>query len=107
MQLHRLSIDEFNQTRSNPKRLTEGQPSVEFWSYVEEIPVEDFQGFDCRAGEVTHVYQMDNGLQHVLINSEYQGVAMVIVCDVPNNKIIGHYLLDVNPPGSRRPDEDQ
>ena len=105
METRLLDYTEFKKTQSNPKRLTSGEPNVEFWDYVEAIPVEDFQGFDCRAGNVSHVYMMDNGYQHILVNSEYQGVAMVIVINSKANVVYGHYLLNINPPGTQRPSE--
>ena len=106
METRLLDYSEFKKTQSNPTRLTSGEPSINFWDYVESIPVEDFQEFDCRAGNVSHVYKMDNGYQHILINSEYQGVAMVVVINDEANTIFGHYLLNINPPGTRRPDPD-
>lgn len=104
METRLLTHTEFKQTHSNPQRLEAGEPPLDFWPYTENIPAEDFQGFDCRGGNVSHVYQMDNGYQHILLNSEFQGIAMVIVLDTQAVTVFGHYLLDINPPGTRRPD---
>jgi len=68
------------------------------------IPPEDFAFADCRAGNVTHVYRMEDKYEHVLINSQYQGVAMVIVVDLQSQSIYGHMLLDLNPAGTKEPE---
>jgi len=104
MQTNKLTPEEFKATQINPKRVEDSTPPVYFWAYVESIPAEDFEFFDCRDGQVTHVYRMDDQYEHVLINSQYQGVAMVIVVDLKQGEILGHYLLDVNPPGTRPPE---
>ena len=103
MQTKTLTIEEFKATRRAPKRVEDSKPPENFWEYVSAIPPEDFGVFDCRAGEVTHVYRMGDEYEHVLINSQFQGVAMVVVVDLPTAHIYGHYLLDLNPPGTEVP----
>lgn len=103
MQTKTLTIEEFKATRRDSKRVEDSKPPAEFWDYVAAIPAEDFGVFDCRAGEVTHVYRMADEFEHVLINSQFQGVAMVIVVDLKAAQVYGHYLLDLNPPGTEVP----
>ena len=103
----KLSPDEFKATQNNPQRVQDSTPPADFWEYVEAIPTEDFEFFDCREGQVTHVYRMGDDYEHVLINGQYQGVAMVIVTDLKNDCVYGHFLLDLNPPGTQVPEEDQ
>ena len=99
MNTKRLTPEEFNATRNNPVRVTDaGEPVVDFWEYVSQIPAEDFGVADCREGNVTHVYRMGDDYEHILINSQYQGVAMVIVIDLKAKAVLGHHLLDINPP---------
>lgn len=105
MQTNKLTFDEFQATRAAPQRVFESVPPENFWDYVESIPAEDFDIFDCRDGSVTHVYRMGDAYEHVLINSQYQGVAMVVVVDLKTQEIYGHYLLDLNPAGTRPPEE--
>ncbi|WP_300427744.1 hypothetical protein [Thalassolituus sp.] len=105
MQTRKLTHEEFNATRNTPTRVEDSTPPEGFWEYVAAIPAEDFGIFDCRAGNVTHVYRMGEDYEHVLVNSQYQGVAMVIVTDLKNATVYGHYLLDLNPPGTRPPEE--
>lgn len=97
METRLLSKEEFDQTRSQPQRIEAGEPPVDFWQYVEAIPPQHFGVADCREGQVSHVYRMGELYEHVLINSQYQGIAMVIVIDLMTKKVFGHYLLDINP----------
>ena len=103
----KLSPEEFKATQNAPQRVTDSTPPENFWDYVAAIPAEDFEIFDCRAGQVTHVYRMGDDYEHVLINSQYQGVAMVVVTDLKQSSVYGHFLLDLNPPGTRIPEDDQ
>ncbi|MEC7547122.1 MAG: hypothetical protein VYB48_09320 [Pseudomonadota bacterium] len=105
MQTRLLTYDEFKETQMSPKRVEDSQPTDDFWDYVAAIPAEDFGIFDCREGQVTHVYRMGDQYEHVLINSQYEGVAMVIVISLAEQSVFGHFLLDVNPPGTRPPEE--
>lgn len=105
MQTRKLNVQEFHETRINPRRVDRGEPVVDFWEYVAMIPAADFDFADCRAGNVTHVYRMEDKYEHVLINSQYQGVAMVIVVDLQSQSVYGHRLLDLNPPGSKHSPE--
>ncbi len=104
MHTRKLNPLEFHETRINPQRVEAGEPVVDFWEYVAAIPPEDFAFADCRAGDVTHVYRMEDKYEHVLINSQYQGVAMVIVVDLQSQSIYGHMLLDLNPVGTKEPE---
>ncbi|SIS45081.1 MAG: hypothetical protein C9355_02535 [Thalassolituus maritimus] len=105
MQTRLLTPEEFKATHFSPARVEDSTPTPDFWIYVQAIPAEHFGIFDCREGQVTHVYRMGDEFEHVLINSQYQGVAMVIVVDLSSNSVHGHYLLDVNPPGTQIPEE--
>jgi len=105
MQTRKLTPDEFKATQMSPARVEDSTPTPAFWLYVQAISAEDFGIFDCREGNVTHVYRMGDQFEHVLINSQYQGVAMVIVVDLSSNSVHGHFLLDVNPLGTRPPEE--
>jgi hypothetical protein len=100
MHVNRLTVEKFKATQFDVQKLKEGNPPFEFWSYVEEIPKEDFDGADCRKGDISHVYQMGQSYQHVLIQSQHQGVAMALVLDLKNSTVYGHYLLNLNE-GSR------
>lgn len=92
----KLSNSEFNATIAQPKKLGVGQPTKDFWSYVADIPVNDYCGHDCSARLVSHVYRMENNnYDHVLINSLDPKVAMTIVVDREKQAVLGHYLLDL------------
>jgi len=94
--MKKLTFDEFKATQFDAKKIEEGEPPFEFWSYVEQIPVEDFGDADCSKGEVGKVYRMGDQYEHVLIQSQYEGVAMVIVLDLQKQEVYGHYLLNIN-----------
>lgn len=103
MQTRLLTPAEFHATRINPVRVADGTPPLNFWDYVGAIPAADFGIADCREGQVTHVYRMEDRYEHILINSQYQGVAMVIVVDLQAGEVFGHMLLDLNPAGTKEP----
>ncbi|MAZ66303.1 MAG: hypothetical protein CMF25_04270 [Kangiellaceae bacterium] len=93
---NRLTEEAFKQTISSPEKVTEGEPVIDFWEYVELIPEEDYQGHDCSEGIVENVYRMTgNHYEHVLINSNTEKVAMAIVIDLEATKVAGHFLLDL------------
>lgn len=104
MQTRLLSKEEFDATRSQPQRVNAGEPPMDFWAYVESIPAQDFGVADCRDGQVSHVYRMGEDYEHVLINSQFQGLAMVIVIDLKQQCVFGHYLLDINPVNTQLPE---
>lgn len=94
-----LTETEFRATFAEPmQRLgVDAESPVEFWSYFDAIPSEDFAGHDCSEGSVTYVWTDATGhFQHVLINSENRNVFMVVVLDARNALVLGHRLLDLN-----------
>jgi hypothetical protein len=101
METRKLTAEEFAATRiGKPEKLESGEPPFDFWPYVEQIPAEDFAEYDCTAGNVGHVYRMADQYEHVLIQSQYEGIAMVIVLDLKQQEVYGHYLLDIRPRGN-------
>lgn len=97
--MRRLSKGEYDQTMSVPMQRigTEDTPPFDFWDYFESIPQQDFQGFDCSAGEVDNAYNEATGrYQHILINSDEKNVFMVLILDLNAANVYGHMLLDLN-----------
>lgn len=95
----KLTEAQFKSTMGSPMRRlgAEDQPPLDFWPYVEKIPAEDFEGHDCSEGIVTYAWENpDATYQHVLINSQQQGISMVIVLDLKAKKVYGHHLLDLH-----------
>ena len=74
----------------------DGSAPFPFWSYVDQIPKEDFQGFDCSDGSVQWVSREEGGrFEHILIDAkEDKDVFMVIVLDLAKKKVAGHRLMD-------------
>jgi hypothetical protein len=93
-----LTSEEFRETFSDPmQRVVDEPPPFDFWSYFEAIPVEDFAGHDCSAGEVDNVWRHPDGhLEHVLVNAREANVFMVLVLDRVAGRVVGHHLLDLN-----------
>ena len=76
----------------------EGDSPFDFWPYVESIPDADYNGYDCREGEVTNVWRSENGFyEHVLVNSkDDSNVFMVVVLDLRKSCVTGHRLLNLS-----------
>ena len=71
-------------------------PPFDFWSYFDQIPPADFEGYDCSDGRVCYVYRHPNEvLEHVLVNSSDRNVFMVLVLDRSRNLVVGHHLLNL------------
>lgn len=100
MEVRKLTTEEFAETKvGKPEKIEAGEPLFDFWPYVEAIPAEDFGVYDCTAGIVGHVYRMGDLYEHILIQSQYAEIAMVIVLDLKTQQVYGHYLLDIRPRG--------
>ncbi|MCW1926660.1 hypothetical protein OKA05_29170 [Luteolibacter arcticus] len=71
------------------------EPPFDFWDYFEEIPEDDFEGYDCSAGAVDQAWRTPDGrFEHVLVNSEEEAdVFMVVVLDRDAGVVHGHRLL--------------
>jgi hypothetical protein len=72
------------------------EPVIDIWSYVEDIPVEDLNGYILSDGEVRHVYQHPDGtFLHVLVSTLNKDVFLVVIIDLQSMTIHGHFLLDL------------
>jgi len=94
----RLTDTDFHATFTPPMEELgpEARPPFDFWEYFDEIPGEDFGAYDCSAGVVTFVYRDAAGrFEHVLVNSDDGDVFMVLVLDLKQCSVLGHYLLDL------------
>lgn len=74
----------------------DGNAPFPFWAYVDQIPEEDFRGFDCSEGSVQWVWREDGGrFEHILIDAkEDNDVFIVIVLDLQKKEVVGHRLMD-------------
>jgi hypothetical protein len=75
----------------------DGDAPIPFWSYVDSIPKEDFQGYDCSEGSVRWVWRSDDhSFEHICIDTKEDGdVFMVIVLDLARREVAGHRLMDL------------
>lgn len=77
---------------------TTADPVVDIWLYVEKLVTEklvDQVVFDN--GLVEFVYRSDdNKFDHVLLSTLNENVFTVIIIDISNKFIKGHYFLDLN-----------
>ena len=77
-----------------------------FWPYFDQIPKEDFQGYDCSEGNVRYVWRGDDQrFEHICIDTkEDEDVFMVIVLDLSRKEVAGHHLIDLKSEyGLRKP----
>jgi hypothetical protein len=74
----------------------DGNAPFPFWSYVDQIPKVDFQGFDCSDGNVQWIWREDGGrFEHILIDTkEDKDVFMVVILDLVKKEVVGHRLMD-------------
>lgn len=74
----------------------DGNAPFPFWPYVDQIPKEDFQGFDCSEGCVQCIWRDEDGrFEHIHIDTkEDKDVFMVIVLDLQKKQVAGHRLMD-------------
>lgn len=94
-----FSEAEFRETFSAPMRRValDVEPPCDFWEYFDAIPTEDFEGYNCSEGSVSHAWNDSTcRFQHVLVNSEDKNVFMVLVVDLHSRSVFGHRLLNLN-----------
>jgi hypothetical protein len=94
-----LTEDEYQATmRPHPIPVPLDQaPPFDFWPYFDSIPSDDFNGHDFGQRRVTHAWQMPGGIhQHVLVASGKPDVFLVLVLDLPADRVLGHHLLDLD-----------
>lgn len=94
-----LTEAEFRETFSAPmgRVSLDAPPPCDFWEYFDAIPRDDFEGYNCSEGIVSHAWNDSTGqYQHVLVNSEDKNVFMVLVLDLHRRFVLGHHLLDLN-----------
>ena len=97
MKVTELDKAAFKSTFVEPvKRVTDGEPVVDFWPYFDSIPAADFESHDCSAGEVEYVYRMGDRFEHVMVRSTTPNVVMTIVIDLVDRKVTGHHLMNFN-----------
>jgi len=95
-----LDKETFLATFASAKKMVrispEGPPPFSFWPYFDQIPKEDFQGYDCSEGIVRWVWRGDDQrFEYIHISTkEDADVFMVIVLDLMNKKVAGHRLMD-------------
>ncbi|MDX6285618.1 MAG: hypothetical protein QOG53_1103 [Frankiales bacterium] len=71
--------------------------SFELWPYFDSLPESEWQGHDFSARGISYAWAMQGERwEHVLIDSEDINVKLVLVVDLETEKVLGHYLLDLN-----------
>ena len=74
------------------------EPSVDIWDYVKELVSENVVNVTVLQNfTVESVYRNgDNTFHHVLLPTSDQNCFIVIIVDLNNKSIKGHYRLDLN-----------
>jgi len=95
-----LNTDEYNSTLTDRMINVTGiaHPAIDIWPYVNELVSQKIISayvFENRIVEI--VYQNDgNTFDHVLLPAENASFFIVIVIDLVQQMIVGHYKLDLN-----------
>jgi hypothetical protein len=99
MDLHELTVDEFQSTMSLPMTdITESTQSlVNAWHYAEKVMAKGGVKIpDTGTWEVEYIFQnRTKNYHHILINTGLKGQIIVIVYDVRLKTILGHYFLNI------------
>src|SRR5260221_13435464 len=93
-----LAREQYLSTFAEPMSMASGDEPApfDFWTYFDAIPLTDFEGHDCSAGEVLVSREPSGRYEHVLVKSEDRNVFMVLVLDLTHQEVKGHRLLDLN-----------
>lgn len=73
------------------------EPAVDIWPYIQQLTKDKLVlEYFYENNLVEKVYKNDTGtFDHVLIPTDNQNIFVVIVVDLPQAKIKGHYKLDL------------
>lgn len=77
---------------------TTAEPVVDIWLYVKKLVIEEVVDqvvYDNEFVEVVY-RSSDNTFDHVLLPTSNKNIFTVIIIDILNKLIKGHYLLDLN-----------
>lgn len=99
MQTRLLSKFEYHATFLEPcQNVTETARDVlDIWPYVAAVPRPDLWGHDIIPESVERVYRRGEAqFDHVLVETTTRNVFLVVVVDLPSDRVFGHFLLDLN-----------
>ena len=67
-----------------------------FWEYVDAIPPEQYDGYECRSPVIERAYRDGSGQwDHLLLNTHDENVFMVVLIDRHSATVVGHHLLNL------------
>ena len=70
---------------------------IDIWPYVAAIPRQELWGHSVVPETVERVYRRgDAQFDHVLVTTTTGNVFLVVVVDLRQDAILGHFLLDLN-----------
>lgn len=100
IEIKQLSEKQYLQTMSSGmKNITKVAESlVDIWNYAEYLLQNNLlseYGFQMRLIEAVYV-NSENTYQHIFLSTYQKNLYVVIVVDVINKTILGHYILDLN-----------
>ncbi|MDX1571696.1 MAG: hypothetical protein R3200_14545 [Xanthomonadales bacterium] len=102
-----LTAEEFEATVEEPMRDMTRIPGaaveLDIWPYADAVLEQEYADQDTAKWDVKRVYcNAPNTFQHVLIPTHERNGYLVIVIDVGNERVLGHYRLnpDRRPGGS-------
>ena len=74
------------------------EPVVDIWPYVRQLTLDNVVlEYVFKNGLVEKVYRNDKGtFEHILLPTDNSNIFIVVIVDLRQNKIKGHYRLDLN-----------
>lgn len=74
------------------------EPVLDIWPYVRELNEQNIVADSILNGElVEHVYRTGTStFDHILLSGSWSNEYVVLVVDLNNCVIVGHYILDLN-----------
>jgi hypothetical protein len=98
MRTNRLTDAAYRATMLSPMRDVKESATdvIDIWPYVSAIPEADLKGHTVWDQFVEYVYRTaDDIYDHVLVMTRSPNVYLVILIDLKDDQIYGHYLLDL------------
>jgi len=76
----------------------QAQALVDLWGYADPIIEELYHSCTAWEWEVKHIYHSpDEIYQHIMIPVPLDNTYLIVIVNIPNSFIVGHYILDLDP----------
>ena len=93
-----LTKEEYDETLS-PKMVNVTETAdeiVDLWGYADPVIESEYHNCSAWDWRVNHIYESQNGLyQHIGIAVPIDDTYLVLIANIKEKEIIGHYILDL------------